>query len=204
MLFYSTIDSKTLQLLKDLQQLEVFKSFLLVGGTSLALQIGHRTSIDLDLFTSTSYDLSTIPEQIKHLGQIRITNQTPSVLNLYINDIKVDFVSYQYHFLNPCILKDGLRLASIPDIAAMKLAAITGRGSRKYFIDLYFILESFSLSELFDFYKTKFPDGSELLVYKSLTYFDDAEIEPVPNMIKTADWKDVKSKILAEVKAIFL
>ena len=203
MLFYSTIDSKTLQLLKDIQQLEVFKNFLLVGGTSLALQIGHRTSIDLDLFTSASYDLSTIPDQIKHLGQIRIVNQTPNILNLYLNEIKVDFVSYQYNFLSPGIIEDKIRLASIPDIAAMKLAAITGRGSRKDFIDLYFILQLYSLIELFDFYKTKFPDGSDLLVFKSLTYFDDAEIEPVPNMIKTADWNDVKNKIITETRALF-
>jgi len=203
MLFYSTIDSKTLQLLKDIQQLEVFKNFLLVGGTSLALQIGHRTSIDLDLFTSASYDLSTIPDQIKHLGQIRIVNQTPNILNLYLNEIKVDFVSYQYNFLSPGIIEDKIRLASIPDIAAMKLAAITGRGSRKDFIDLYFILQLYSLIELFDFYKTKFPDGSDLLVFKNLTYFDDAEIEPILNMIKTADWNDVKNKIITETRALF-
>ena len=106
----------------------------MVGGTSLALQIGHRTSIDLNLFTSTGIDISSIPDEIEHLGKIRIINQASRILNLFINNIKVDFVSYQYDFLNPVVSKDGLRLASIPDIAAMKLAAITGRGSRKDFL----------------------------------------------------------------------
>ena len=203
MLFYSTIDPETLQLLKDLQKLKIFKDFLLVGGTSLALQIGHRTSIDLNLFTSTGIDISSIPDEIEHLGKIRIINQASRILNLFINNIKVDFVSYQYDFLNPVVSKDGLRLASIPDIAAMKLAAITGRGSRKDFIELYFILQLYPLAEIFKFYRSKFPDGSEFLVYKSLTYFGDAEIEPIPKMIKPVDWNEVKRKIISEVKAVF-
>ena len=203
MLFYSTINSTALQLLKKLQGLEAFQDFSLVGGTSLALQIGHRISIDLDLFSSSPIAIATIPDQISHVGKIKIVNQTSSVLNLFIDEIKVDFVSYPYQFLNPILIEDGIKLASVPDIAAMKLAAITGRGSRKDFIDLYFILKTFSLPELFKFYALKYPDGSDFLVYKSLTYFEDAEIEPMPNMITAVKWNDVKNKIIAEVKNYF-
>ncbi len=137
------------------------------------------------------------------MGNLRIVNQNNFVVNLFINEIKVDFVSYRYKFLKPNIEEDGLRLASIPDIAAMKLAAITGRGSRKDFIDLHFILKQYSLSEIFDFYREKYPDGTDFLVFKSLTYFEDAEIEPMPKMLASIDWANVKQGIIEEVKKIF-
>lgn len=203
MLFYSTIDDSTLELLKNIQGSSFFQDFQLVGGTSLALQIGHRISIDLDLFTSSKIDTSAIRNQLDQFGRIRVVNQLPSILNLFIDDVKVDFVSYRYDFINPPIIQDDLKLASIPDIAAMKLAAITGRGSRKDFIDLSFLLDIYTLPEIFSFYNKKFPDGSEFLVYKSLVYFEDAEIEPMPIMIKPVNWEDVKNKIIAEVKSNF-
>ena len=203
MLFYTTIHPQTLQLLKDLQDLESLKEYILVGGTSLALQIGHRISIDLDLFAYSDKDVSPILEEINQFGRIRVVNQTAKILNLFIDEIKVDLVSYRYDFLNPPLLEDGLRLASIQDIAAMKLSAIAGRGSRKDFIDLYFILDQFNLSQLFEFYNSKFPDGIDFLVFKSLTYFEDAELEPMPKMLETINWDDVKKKIIHEVKIHF-
>ena len=203
MLFYSTIQPQTLQLLKDLQNLESLQDFILVGGTSLALQIGHRISIDLDLFAYSDKDVAPILDDINQFGRIRVVNQTQNILNLFIDDIKVDLVSYRYDFLNPPLLEDGLKLATIQDIAAMKLSAITGRGSRKDFIDLYFILNQFSLSKLFEFYNSKYPDGVDFLVFKSLTYFDDAELEPMPKMLESINWDDVKKKIIQEVKNHF-
>lgn len=203
MLHYATIESKTLQLLKDLQNIELLQEYFLVGGTSLALQIGHRISIDLDLFAYSQVDVGPILDAIDHLGEIRVVNQTSRILNLFINEIKVDFVSYRYSFIKPPLNIDNLRLASIDDIAAMKLSAITGRGSRKDFVDLYFILQQYSLPQIFDFYRSKFPNGNDFLVTKSLTYFDDAEIEPMPNMIMRVNWEEVKSKITQEVKNHF-
>ncbi|MFT4666192.1 MAG: putative nucleotidyltransferase component of viral defense system [Gammaproteobacteria bacterium] len=203
MLHYPTIFPKTLQLLKDLQQIEYLNEYFLVGGTSLALQIGHRISIDLDLFAHSDMEVAPVLDYIDHLGKIRVVNQTPKILNLFIDDIKVDFVSYRYNFIEPPINIDNLKLASIQDIAAMKLSAITGRGSRKDFIDLYFILQQFSLPQVFEFYNSKFPDGTDFLVFKSLTYFDDAEIEPMPRMLKQIDWEEIKNKIIEEVKVHF-
>lgn len=147
--------------------------------------------------------VSPILDYIDHLGKIRVVNQTPKILNLFIDDIKVDFVSYRYNFIESPLNIDNLNLASIQDIAAMKLSAITGRGSRKNFIDLYFILQQFTLPQIFDFYNSKFPDGTDFLVFKSLTYFDDAEIEPMPKMIKQVNWEDIKNKIIKEVKIHF-
>ncbi len=81
------------------------------------------------------------------------------------------------------------------DIAAMKLAAITGRGTKKDFIDLAFLLQEFSLQQMLDFYAQKYPDGAEFLVLKSLGYFADADIEPMPVMLRDWDWNQVKETI---------
>ena len=203
MLHYSTIYPETLQLLKRLQKIDFLKDYYLVGETSLALQISHRISIDLDSFAFSDMDVSPILDHIEDLGKINIVNHTRKILNLFIRDIKVDFVAYRYKFIDSPLEMDNIKLASIQDIAAMKLSAITGSGLRKDFIDLFFLLHRFTLPQLFDFYHSKFPDGSDLLVYRSLTYFDDAEIEPMPKMINPIDWEDVKTKIIQEVKNYF-
>ena len=203
MLFESTVEPRTLQLLRDIQNLDELKEFILVGGTSLALQIGHRMSIDLDLFCSDEIEIATITDLLQNLGKVEILNQTKSILNLFIDDIKVDFVSYRYKLIKDFLQIDEFRLASIEDISAMKLAAITGRGSKKDFIDLYFILKQFSLSEIFEFYNRKYPDSSDFLVYKSLMYFDDAELEPMPKMLIPTEWNLIKEEIINQVKLNF-
>jgi len=206
MLHYETVDADTLDLLRQLQLLDDLAPFLLVGGTSLALQIGHRKSIDLDLFADNNkneIDLEAIPDAIKHLGNIDIFHKRKSLLQLFLNDVKVDFVSYRYEFIEKPLLKDGLKLASIPDIGAMKLSAITGRGSKKDFIDLYFLLRMHTLPELFDFYRKKYPDSADFMVYKSLSYFVDADAEEMPEMLEPIEWENVKKTIDEEVNRMF-
>ncbi len=110
-----------------------------------------------------------------------------------------EFVNYSYPWLQSQLVIDGIRLAGVEDIAAMKLAAITGRGSRKDFIDLYFIFQKFNLNELLNFYKKKYFDGSEYLVLKSLTYFADAENDIDVEMIKDVSWVKIKANILEAV-----
>ncbi len=203
MLYYSTIYPETLRLLKALQEIDFLKNYRLVGGTALALQIGHRISVDLDLFSFSESDVALIPDHIETLGRLKIVNHTPNLLNLFIDEIKVDFVSYRYDFIKPVDEIENIRLASIEDIAAMKLAAIIGRGAKKDFIDLFFLLKDFSLYQLFEFYRQKYPDGSDFLLIKSLTYFDDADVDPMPKMLNPLDWNQVKSGIVREVKKFF-
>lgn len=203
MLYYRTVYPETLQLLKRLHEIDYLNDFRLVGGTALALQIGHRLSIDLDLFVFSELDVAPILDQIDSLGKIEIINHTSKVLTLFIDDIKIDFVSYQYDFLKPIEVVENIRLASIEDIAAMKLSAIANRGAKKDFIDLFFLLKTFSLAQIFEYYHAKFPTASDFLVVKSLTYFNDADIEPMPKMLKPITWDDVKSRIVQEVDGYF-
>ena len=199
MLQTQTASPKLLELLKQLMQDDFFNGFDLVGGTSLALQIGHRNSIDIDMFGNREIDTDLFEEKLKSFGKVEITQSTKNILISSINDIKVDFVNYKYPLLRETKIIDSIRLASKEDIAAMKLNAILGRGSRKDFIDLYFLLNEFSLRQMFGFFKNKYIEGSEFLVYKSLTYFEDADSQPQPKMFKPFDWDICKQKIIEEV-----
>lgn len=195
MLHYETIDQETLELLKKLQALSVFQHMRLVGGTSLALQIGHRKSIDIDLFGNLQIGYEELLDYLKSVGQVTQLKNSANIHSFLINDIKVDIVNYEYKWIGKEIIIDDIHLASIEDIAAMKLNAIIGRGSKKDFIDLFYILKQYSLIELMKFYDTKYHDGSKFLVLKSLAYFEDAEIDQMPFMFGSVNWQEVEDRI---------
>jgi hypothetical protein len=116
-----------------------------------------------------------------------------------VNGIKVDLVDYPYQLLEPPIETEGIKMAGLKDICAMKLAAITNRGTKKDFIDIYTLLQHFSLSEMLELYGQKFQGAYIFNVIRSLCYFADAETNPMPKMFVTADWEEVKSEIRKHV-----
>jgi len=122
---------------------------------------------------------------------------------LVVNGIKVDIVSYPYDWIDNPIYAEGVVLAGIKDIAAMKLSAITNRGTKKDFIDYYFLLKRYSLTELIELYRQKYSDAQLFTSIKSLSYFEDAESAPMPDMIVPVDWDVVKSTIRGEVAKLF-
>jgi hypothetical protein len=176
-------------------QFEVFKQLRLVGGTSLALQIGHRLSVDIDLFGTLEVDEFELIKVLNNLGVVTLLNKTQNTNIYLINGIKVDLVNYPYPWLEEAKCENKLILAGKKDIAAMKIAAITGRGSKKDFTDLYFLLKEFSLKEILDFYKLKYYDASELMALKSLSFFDDADEEEDPIMLTSFNWSEAKKEI---------
>jgi len=195
MLHYTTIEPRTLQLLKQLQSEPIFSGCRLVGGTALALQLGHRNSVDLDLFGSIAASSEEIREILSAGHQINIIKESKNI-NIYVVDgVKVDIVNYRYGWLEDAVKDDIIVLASISDIAAMKIAAIIGRGTKKDFIDLFFLLRTFSLQQILDLYMQKYPDGSMFIAMKSLTYFEDAESDPMPKMFENVSWETVKESI---------
>jgi hypothetical protein len=195
MLYFKTIDTGTLELLKKLQSLPFLKDTRLVGGTGLALQLGHRKSVDLEFFGVISSDEYEVSKQLSSTGKTRLLQKTENIKIWTIDGIKVEIVNYHYEWLDAAVIETGIVLADIKDIAAMKLGAITGRGTKKDFIDLYFLLNKYSLRELLDFYRMKYPEGAEFLVLKSLSWFDDAENDEEPLMLKSVSWEVVKSTI---------
>jgi len=196
MLHTETVQNTLLELLSGIMSDPLFEEFRLVGGTSLALQIGHRQSIDIDLFGDQELEEYEISDFLSQFGKIQVLKKSKNILIYNVNGVKVDFVNYKYPWLTSGISENEFRLASKKDIGAMKLNAIAGRGSKKDFIDLYFLLKEFSLGELIGFYRTKYQDGSEFLVLKSLSYFDDAEIQADPVMLVEYSWSSIKEVIL--------
>ena len=199
MLQTQTVVPDLLELLKKIMSEELFSDFNLVGGTSLSLQIGHRNSIDIDLFGNSAIDEVLFIEKLNTFGEVQVIQATKNILITQINGLKVDFVNYKYPLLKDSLHIENIRMLSTADIAAMKLNAIAGRGSKKDFIDLYFLLDHFSLPQIFNFYDKKFKDGSRFMVEKSLTYFEDADNQLEPKMFKPFDWETCKQKIIEEV-----
>lgn len=203
MLHTNTVEPGTLGLLTQIMALPQLEGFNLAGGTALALQIGHRKSFDLDFFGNRPFEYGEIEELIAPLGSVKPIQQSKNILILKVNDVKVDFVNYRYPLLGEVNRAEGLRLLSLMDIGAMKLAAITGRGRKRDFTDLFFLMKHFSLKELVGFYNQKYPDSNELLVARSLAYFADAEEDEDLTLLQEADWPTVKKAIETAVKQIY-
>jgi hypothetical protein len=201
MLQLQTVAPDTLELLKTIDSKPEMKGFRLVGGTALALQYGHRQSVDLDFFGSPLASQEDTIDMLSSLGNITIHNRTDKILQVVLRGIKVDVIDYsRYGWIDPPVVDDGIFLASPRDIAAMKINAIEGRGSRKDFVDIYMLLQHYTLSELLDFYSMKYPNYSIFRALLSLTYFDDAETQAMPKMFIPQTWEEIKAYIFDKVK----
>ena len=202
MLSYKTIRPDTLELLKQIMAEPLFDGTRLVGGTALALQFGHRSSIDLDLFGSIEEDTDLTTEALERIGQTIPGKCTAHIKTYRVCGVKTDFVNYdRYPWIDAPIEEDGLRLASHKDIAAMKVNAIQGRGTRKDFVDMYFLIQRYGLNQVMQWYKAKYPEFSEYRAMLSLTYFDDAEQNPMPKMFVNVSWEKMKQSVLEAVEA---
>lgn len=196
MLSYRTIVPHALELLRQLCQEPRLMDCRLVGGTALALQYGHRNSVDLDFFGSFENDEGLFFESLKKYANVERIKDTPKIKVFFMDGIKVDIVDYSiYPWIDGAVEENGLRLASPKDIAAMKINAIEGRGSKKDFIDMYFLLQHYSLSEILDFYAQKYPNFSFYRALMSLTYFADADVKETPTMFVDVSWDEIKSFI---------
>ena len=200
MLSYRTIVPHTLELLKKLCQEPYLMDCRLVGGTALALQYGHRTSVDLDFFGSFGNEEDKLFTVLQPYAEVRRVKDSPNIKIFFMDDVKVDFVNYSiYPWIDDAVEDDGLRLASPKDIAAMKINAIEGRGSKKDFIDIYSLLQHYSLDELLKFYSQKYPNYSIYRALMSLTYFADADPKDTPTLFMDVTWGEMKTFIKQKV-----
>lgn len=187
----------TFQLVQELQSLPILKDFVLVGGTSLALQIGHRNSIDIDLFTQDEYDIIEVENLLRQKYSFHSTVSRGNTLLAVVNNIKTDFIKHSYPYVLPPITEEGITFISKEDICAMKLHAIIQSGKRlKDFIDIYFLLEHFSINQMLDFFKIKYSYSNSMIALKAVNYFDDIDenIDP-PKLIKPISIKKIKERI---------
>ena len=204
MLQTQTIDPATLELIKSLQSRDYLKGFNLVGGTALALYLGHRRSIDIDLFSNFDFDVATTIELIQQDFSLQIYQTARNTIKGSIENINVDIIAHKYLLLNKPTEIDGIRLLSEPDIIAMKLNAISVSGQRsKDFIDIFFAMENdrYLIADMLKFYQTKYNQSGEMHVLKSLIYFDDVDLSDWPVLLKKPGlkWSEVCTKINRKV-----
>jgi predicted nucleotidyltransferase component of viral defense system len=203
MLQYQAVEPATLGLLKKLLIQPYLEKFYLVGGTALALHLGHRISVDIDLFTLEDFN----PEEIltylsSDFNTIEPLIKTNNTLLAEVDGIRTDLIKFNYPF-QEVIEEDNIRLLSLEDIAPMKLDAITGRGKKKDFYDLFYLLQHFTLPEMLDLHKQKYQHSTIFHVIKSLTWFEDAEPDAEPLVLdKSISWQIVKNEISKSVNQL--
>jgi len=188
MLRKETVEPATLELLKKIVSFPGFEQFRLVGGTALSLLYGHRLSIDLDFFTDQPLDKEFIKETLSdNFNQVRSENDRfKSIYQCLIENIKVDFVSVKDPFTYPAQIIEGIPIADIRDLIALKLNAVKGRGVKKDFWDIAKLLEFYSFENLFQFYHDRYSYDDTFAVIRSVIYFDDAEntIDPAKSVVR--------------------
>lgn len=204
-LHFEILSQNQIKLLEILAKQNWLSNFYLAGGTSIALQIVHRQSINFDFFTENDIHNITVISKLTEIGRFELFSEEKNTINGSLNDVKISFISYKYKMLNKFQEYKTLRIADLLDVALMKLVAISQRGSKKDFIDLYFLLNYYSLPELFKKYEVKYglSISNQYHLLKSLIYFKDAENTPMPVMVnKKISWQDIKMKITNEVKKL--
>ena len=199
MLHANTVHEYTLELLKRIESDSKLNFFYLAGGTALALQIGHRISVDLDFFSHHDFNENDISEYLISNFNAQIVSIANNSISCLINNIKVEFIAHQYPLLKENNIIDNIRLASFEDIAAMKINAARNRGTKKDFVDLYFLLKSYSIQSLLEFANKKYPNHIDLLTLKSLVYFEEANQEPDCQMLLDVNWEEVKNALENEI-----
>lgn len=201
-MFAKTIAPETRRVLEKISVQHLADTFYLAGGTALAIHFGHRESIDLDFFSPEPFSLERLKRIIGLSGTYTLSQEEDGTLDGTLDNVKLTFLRYEYPLLYPLVDFLGVSLADERDIAAMKIDAISSRGSKKDFIDVYVLLEKYTLPEMIDFFEKKYSHigYNKLHILKSLSYFVDAEEEPMPKMLQAISWDEVKRKISEEAK----
>jgi hypothetical protein len=205
-MFLNILDKKRLNALPALKEFK--KDFYLAGGTGLALQLGHRDSIDFDFFCENDFDTKVVFKRIKDIFSekeiVKIQDEKNTLTVIIDGDIKISFFSYKYKMIDKIVDTEYLGIASIRDIACMKFSAITSRSTSKDYVDLYFILKKFNLKDLLADLRKKMPEIDTNLVLKSIAYFDDIEKERIKyKNNNNVDFKNIREFLIKESQKIY-
>lgn len=197
MLYKETVSSDTLELLTRLMHDPLISDFFLVGGSALSLQIGHRRSIDLDLFTQKDFDENALLSEVEEKYNFYTDFQSKNTLKGQIDGIKVDFISHKYPLINPLLVIEDVRMAGMQDIAAMKLNAIAGNGTRlKDFIDIAYISSSITPIQIVEAYQDKYSARNPVMAIKSMVYHNDINFdEPIEMMDNNFSWSVIEKRL---------
>lgn len=194
MLYKDTVTEELLRAARELSAIADLQSFRMVGGTAIALQLGHRKSVDIDFFSNEKLSTGSIQKLIKNHFETKEINVTWDHLWFFWNEIRIElYPDWPVPFLHQSVTEDGLRLASLPDLAAQKLNAIVGRREKKDYIDLYFLFEHLGMQDIL----TGFRKYDPLISAKSLVFaLSEVKVaitnqSVMPEMIKSFSWEEV-------------
>lgn len=204
-MFEQVLPGNTKAVLATLEKSEIIQKAYLAGGTALALQLGHRISYDLDFFTQEEFDEQMLLPEIKKISNFQLEKIAWRTILGKFKDVKFSMFYYKYPLLYAAKKFGMVNVTDVRDIAAMKIAAIASRGTKRDFVDLYFICkENISLPDAIQLYDKKYENlaTTKIHIMKSLVYFEDAESDEMPKMLKKAKWEDIKKYFEAEVRKI--
>ncbi len=194
-MFTKTLLPDTLRAIKLISNFTAIKKAYLAGGTALALQMGHRISVDLDFFTQHEFNEITLSEELVTLAEFIQDGTAKWTVWGKIAETKFSIFYYKYPLLEKTLPFEGIQLASLADIAAMKIHAIVDRGTKRDFVDVFFLTKKYTLLEMLDFYQKKYGVSEDRLygILRSLDYFEDADQESeMPNMLAKVNWEEIK------------
>ena len=204
-MFTKTLLPDTLRAIQLVSGVSEIKKAYLAGGTALALQIGHRISVDLDFFTKEEFNETTLSTKLASLPEFIQDGTAQWTVWGKISQTKFSRFYYKYPLLEPTFSFEVIKLASLADIAAMKIHAIEDRGTRRDFVDVYFLSKRYTLEEMLTFYQKKYSVLEDHLysILRSLDYFEDAEQEKqMPKMIFKVNWEEIKEYFRKETRQI--
>jgi hypothetical protein len=192
-------------LIRKLVRRELTDGWVLAGGTGLALQLGHRLSRDFDFFGARDFDGAQLADSLSGIAAVTVLDRSAGTLHVTLAGSRLSFLKAQRPLLFPGAPYRGIVIADLRDIAVMKVLAVGGRGSRRDFVDLHFFIRSGgSLESVFGLIRRRFKglDFNQYHLLRSLVFFDDAENEPMPRMLRRASWAEIKRTMVAEVKRL--
>lgn len=204
MLYYNTVNDLLRDTLLTLMKADVFSTFRLVGGTALSLHLGHRESVDIDLFSDVPYgilDFELIDNYLKDTFSYvdHLSNIAPAMGKSYTigndknNSVKLD-VFYSDPFIQELIEEDEIRLASIEEIIAMKIDVIQRGGRKKDFWDLHELLDKYSISQMVALHEERYPfSHDEKTILMNLINFENADNDFDPVCLKGKYWEFIKA-----------
>ena len=199
------LGAKTLRDLEALKRSGVLNNFYLGGGTGAALHLRHRRSFDLDFFTAKPFNETLLVKKLSGKGVFTLEAKEPGTVVGAFNDTRVSFFHYPYPLLKRPVATFGVNVAHLADLACMKLDAIASRGSKKDFIDFYFILQRrYRLVAVFRLFKKKYKGVAynSIHIQKGLVFFAAADAEKMPRMLAPLSWETVKAFFRREIKEL--
>jgi len=209
-MFWNVIDKNRFEFLKKVMEVVSLEDFYMAGGTALAIQTGTRESFDFDFFVREEFDVNTLINELNSIGKLQVTSSRKDTLHCILNNVQLTFLYFPNELIEKLITPNeipNLYLANIKDIATMKLIAISQRGAKKDFFDLYNICNEFNISTktILDLLKIKY-DNNKINyshIAQSLAYFEDAEDEKLPKTFIQYDWNSIKEFFVNEQRKIY-